>query len=89
MSKDLVFYQDLLADIKTRLRQSQHRAALSANAEMLRMYWDIGRLIAARQKQKGWSTGVIPRLAVGSEKRTSGTKRVFCRQHQSDAPFLS
>ncbi|GHU09346.1 hypothetical protein FACS1894158_18850 [Betaproteobacteria bacterium] len=64
MSKELAFYRDLLADIKTRLRQSQHRAAFSANAEMLRMYWDIGRLIAARQKQEGWGTGVIPRLAV-------------------------
>ena len=64
MTNELVLYRDLLADIKTRLRQSQHRAALSANAEMLRMYWDIGRLIDARQKDEGWGTGVIPRLAV-------------------------
>lgn len=27
------------------------------------MYWDIGRMIAARQKEEGWGTGVIPRLA--------------------------
>ena len=26
---------------------AQHRAALSANAEMILLYWDIGRLIAA------------------------------------------
>jgi predicted nuclease of restriction endonuclease-like (RecB) superfamily len=64
MTNELALYRDLLADIKTRLRQSQHRAALSANAEMLRMYWDIGRLIDARQKDEGWGTGVIPRLAV-------------------------
>ncbi len=65
MSKtELTLYRDLLADIKVRVRQAQHRAALSANAEMLRMYWDIGRMIAARQEREGWGAGVIPRLAV-------------------------
>ncbi len=63
-SDELTLYRDLLGDIKHRVRQAQHRAALSANAEMILMYWDIGRMIAARQKQEGWGTGVIPRLAV-------------------------
>jgi predicted nuclease of restriction endonuclease-like (RecB) superfamily len=60
---ELACYRDLLGDIKTRIRQAQHRAALSANADMILMYWDIGRMIAARQKQEGWGAGVIPRLA--------------------------
>ena len=60
----LALYRDLLGDIKSRVRAAQTRAALSANAEMLRLYWDIGRLIAARQKQEGWGASVIPRLAV-------------------------
>jgi len=30
---------------------------------MIRLYWDIGRLIATRQEKEGWGTGVIPRLA--------------------------
>jgi predicted nuclease of restriction endonuclease-like (RecB) superfamily len=54
---------DLLADIKTRIRQAQNRAVMSANAEMLRMYWDIGRMIAVRQDAEGWGAAVIPRLA--------------------------
>jgi predicted nuclease of restriction endonuclease-like (RecB) superfamily len=62
--EELTLYRDLLGDIKTRVRSAQHRAALSANAEMIAMYWDIGRMIAARQKEKGWGAGVIPRLAV-------------------------
>jgi len=37
---------------------------LSVNAELVRLYWDIGRLIDARQRRQGWGTGVIPRLAV-------------------------
>ena len=62
-AQELTVYRDLLGDIKTRVRQAQHRAALSANAEMIILYWDIGRLIAARQEAEGWGTGVIPRLA--------------------------
>lgn len=62
--EELTFYRDLLGDIKTRVRQGQRRAALSANAEMIHMYWDIGRMIAARQEKEGWGAGVIPRLAV-------------------------
>ena len=64
MSAELTLYRGLLADIKVRVRQARHRAALSANAEMILMYWDIGRMIAARQEQEGWGTGVIPRLAM-------------------------
>jgi len=64
VSLEITLYRDLLSDIKTRVRQAQHKAALSANAEMILMYWDIGRMIAARQEREGWGAGVIPRLAV-------------------------
>jgi len=64
-SSEFDIYRDLLGEIKMRVRQAQHRATLSANAEMLVMYWDIGRMIAARQKEEGWGAGVIPRLAAG------------------------
>lgn len=59
----LEFYGSLLDEIKTRIRQAQVKAALSANAEMIALYWDIGKLIFNRQKQEGWGAGVIPRLA--------------------------
>lgn len=61
--EELTLYRDLLGEIKTRVRAGQNRAALSANAEMIAMYWDIGRMVADRQKEKGWGAGVIPRLA--------------------------
>ena len=53
MSKDLVFYRDLLSDIKNRIRQGQYQAHISANSEMLATYWDIGKMISLRQKQEG------------------------------------
>lgn len=60
---NLSFYSHLLDDIKTRIRQGQTRAVLSANQEMILTYWDVGRLICERQKQEGWGSGVLPRLA--------------------------
>lgn len=61
--KDLEFYGNLLSDIKIRIRQAQLKATLSVNTEMLIMYWDIGKMLYERQKQEGWGTKVIPRLA--------------------------
>ncbi len=58
----LEFYGSLLDEIKTRIRQAQVKAAFSANAEMIALYWDISKLIFNRQKQEGWGAGVIPRL---------------------------
>lgn len=59
----LARYGDLLGDIKGRIRAAQNRAVQAVNAELVRLYWDIGRLIGQRQQQAGWGTGVIPKLA--------------------------
>lgn len=56
-------FTTLLTDIKSRIQSAQTRAVLAANAELVRLYWDIGRLIASRQKSEGWGAAVIPRLA--------------------------
>ncbi|MCP9468769.1 MAG: PDDEXK nuclease domain-containing protein [Nitrospira sp.] len=53
----------LLKEIKTRIQQARTQAILAANAELVRLYWDIGRMIDGRQRQEGWGAGVIPRLA--------------------------
>jgi predicted nuclease of restriction endonuclease-like (RecB) superfamily len=63
MSTDLVFYGELLSDLKTRVRQAQLKASLAVNAEMILLYWDVGQMIHHRQQQDGWGTGVIPRLS--------------------------
>ena len=56
-------YQDLLAAVKNKIRTAQHRASQAVHAELLSLYWEIGRMIARRQNEAGWSAGVIPKLA--------------------------
>lgn len=47
-------YADWLAELKTRIRSAQQRAALAVNRELVLLYWQIGRDILARQAQQGW-----------------------------------
>ncbi|MEM7534464.1 MAG: DUF1016 N-terminal domain-containing protein [Chloroflexota bacterium] len=60
---DLTLYTTLFQEIKQRIGEAQTRAMLSVNAELIRLYWDIGRLIEHRQCQEGWGAGFIPKLA--------------------------
>lgn len=53
----------LLGEVKLRIQTAQARAMASVNAELVRLYWDIGRLINSRQKREGWGASVIPRLS--------------------------
>jgi predicted nuclease of restriction endonuclease-like (RecB) superfamily len=53
----------LLKDIKSRIRSAQIKAAISVNRELIELYWDIGKLITARQKKEGWGKSVVERLS--------------------------
>lgn len=58
-----VGYQEFFEDIKTRIRAAQIKAAISANRELIVLYWDIGKSIVERQKSEGWGKAVVDRLA--------------------------
>ena len=55
-------YVQWLADIKNRVSAARHKAALSVNAELVSLYWHIGRGILQRQATQGWGSKVIDRL---------------------------
>ncbi len=58
-----VRYLEFLEDIKSRIRSAQVKAALSANREMILLYWDLGKSIVERQRKEGWGKAVVDRLA--------------------------
>ncbi|MEE9167747.1 MAG: PDDEXK nuclease domain-containing protein [Candidatus Neomarinimicrobiota bacterium] len=58
-----VGYAELLEDLKKRIRTAQIKASLSVNRELVLLYWDIGQRILLRQRQEGWGTKVVARLA--------------------------
>jgi predicted nuclease of restriction endonuclease-like (RecB) superfamily len=56
-------YGQFLSAIKQRIRTAQIKAALAANAELIRLYWEIGREILVNQERQGWGAKFIDRLA--------------------------
>lgn len=56
-------YGPLLAELKSRVRAAQVKAALAVNRELIALYWDIGRVILQRQQAEGWGAKVVARLA--------------------------
>ncbi|MFS0701782.1 YhcG family protein [Cellulomonas sp. 179-A 4D5 NHS] len=56
-------YTAVLADLKTAVRTTRHRAHRLVNTELLALYWRIGETIRARQDAGEWGAKVIDRLA--------------------------
>ena len=52
-----------LKDIKSRIHQSQIKAAVKINTEMLNMYWDLGEMIIKKQSETKWGDGLIDQLS--------------------------
>ncbi|QHP66363.1 DUF1016 domain-containing protein [Bradyrhizobium sp. LCT2] len=60
---DAQSYSAFVSDVKRKIAEARHRAALSVNRELILLYWNIGRDILARQDREGWGAKVIDRLA--------------------------
>jgi predicted nuclease of restriction endonuclease-like (RecB) superfamily len=56
-------YPAWLADLKDRIREARLRASLAVNAELIGLYWRIGRDILERQNAQGWGRKIVDRLA--------------------------
>jgi len=52
-------YRTWLADLKLQIRQTQLRSALRVNAELMNLYWNLGKDIAEKQVNSKWGDGLI------------------------------
>ncbi len=56
-------YQHWLAELKQKIRNSQVKAALQVNAELLSLYWEIGKELTDKQAHSNWGDKIISQLA--------------------------
>lgn len=56
-------YNEWLISLKADIVQTRLRIVLSSNAELICLYWDIGKRILDKQQSEGWGARVIDRLA--------------------------
>jgi predicted nuclease of restriction endonuclease-like (RecB) superfamily len=57
-------YIETLNSLKEKIKTSQIKAALSVNAQMICLYWEIGKTILERQQVEGWGSKVIDKLSL-------------------------
>ena len=56
-------YKQWLVEIKQQIRQSQVKAAVKVNTELLRLYWNLGKEISERQMDAEWGSGFFSTLS--------------------------
>jgi len=56
-------YKSWLTDIKMRIKQTQIKAAIKVNTELLHLYWDLGHDIVVRQVETTWGSGFFEQLS--------------------------
>lgn len=65
-------YAHVLLDIKKRVQETQIKAVLAANKELLKLYWYIGQTIAIQQKVNAWGSKTVEKLAEDLQKEFPG-----------------
>ncbi len=67
-------YGRLLAEIRDRVRSARYEALRAVNRELIRLYWDIGAIIEARQQGDSWGKSIVARLARDLQKEFPGVQ---------------
>jgi len=56
-------YKQWLIDLKKRIKQSQLKAAVKVNSELINLYWSMGKDIVEKQEKAKWGDGFITQLS--------------------------
>lgn len=67
-------YKQWFADIKSRLRNSQIKAAIKVNSTLLEFYWSLGRDIVKMKAEQAWGSGVLQQLSFDLRDEFPGMK---------------
>jgi len=95
----LAGYEEFVADLKTRIRTAQIKAALAVNSELISLYWEIGKGIVERQEKANWGDEILHRLSADLMKAFPEMKgfsranlyrmRAFYLAHREQAEFVA
>lgn len=72
-------YINILNSLKEKIRQRRYKAASVVNAELLKLYWEIGKTIIEQQKEEGWGAKIIDKLAFDLKKEFPDFKGLSVR----------
>ena len=67
-------YEKTVADLKAQIQGAQIKAVISANKELLKLYWSIGKTISERRSKNGWGNNIVEKLAKDLQNAFPGIK---------------
>ena len=83
MSKELTIidrdYTQWVEDLSVRYRQSQVKAAVKVNREMLKYYWELGRDIEEMHVEERWGESVIRNLSADLQRKNPNSTGLSVR----------
>ena len=82
-------YQQWIASLKKRYRQSQLKAAAKVNAELVSFYWSLGRDIAMMKPEEKWGQGFYETLSRDLRQSLPDSKGFSVRNLQRMRQFLN
>jgi len=82
-------YASLLKNVKKRILIAQQHAYYSANAELLRMYWDVGEMLFTSKMKDGWGKKTLQRLANDLKNEYTDIKGFSIRNMQCMMQFYN
>lgn len=56
-------YRLWIEQIKIQIKQSQIKAVVAVNSELIFLYWEIGKQIVEKQKTASWGSGLIEQIS--------------------------
>lgn len=80
-------YQRWISSLKKRYRQSQIKAAVKVNAELISLYWALGRDIATMKPEEKWGEGFYKTLSRDLRESISDAKGFSVRNLQRMRQF--
>lgn len=81
-------YAQWVEDLSVRYRQSQVRASVKVNREMLRYYWELGRDIEEMHVEERWGQSVIKNLAIDLQRRNPNATGLSVRNIYYSKKFI-
>ena len=74
MEVNKIEYRAFYEEVKEAIRVSQYAALKRVNAELIKLYWDIGKMITGRQEEYGWGKSVVETLSEDLRKEYPGVR---------------
>ena len=57
-------YRSWLENVKSLIRSTQIKAAISVNQSLIRLYWELGKMIDEKIKNAHWGEGIVTQISL-------------------------